>query len=75
MIVVAAGVVVRWEPTGYVVVGWHRHDRLLKTGCPDDVYECLTRDEMFDVVMSHLDTFVPGEGTMVCNGWKQLGLW
>lgn len=71
MNVVAAGVVVRWDPSGFSVVGWHRHDRLVESGCPDDVYEHLAQDELCDVMCAHMSTFLPGAESQKCGGWHQ----
>jgi len=70
MNVVVAGVVVRWEPSGYVVVGWHRHDRLVQQGETDDVYEHLALDEVWDVIGGHLNANLPGRDCY-CTGWSQ----
>lgn len=75
MNVVASGVVVRWEPSGFTVVGWHRHDRLIDSGASDDVYDRLTEEEMLECVSMHLLTYRPGDPCAECLGVQQLQLW
>lgn len=75
MIVVSTGFVVRWDPTGYNLVAWHRHDGPQVSGCPDDVFEHLSGSELIDVTIAQLYNFLPGGQSPSCKGWRQLELW